>query len=78
MEFRLSNLGNFIFGRTIYNETEVNEYIKLLYDKYGEEFFVDILDNYINGETECDAFKKALIKHGKLIKLHVKPLKIKK
>lgn len=78
MEFKLLNLGNFMFGRTIYNETEANEYIKLLFDKYGEEFFMDVYDNYINGESESDAFKKALIKHGKLIKLHVRPLKIKK
>lgn len=77
MKINLSNLGNFVFGRTICNETEANEYIKMLFDKYGEDFFQDVYNNFINGESECDAFKKALGAHGKLTKLHIRTLTIK-
>ncbi|KUK08852.1 MAG: hypothetical protein XD49_1083, partial [Caldanaerobacter subterraneus] len=38
MRLRLSRFKNFIFGEVLHDKESENEYISLLFEKYGEDF----------------------------------------
>ncbi|AIS52254.1 hypothetical protein TKV_c10800 [Thermoanaerobacter kivui] len=73
MKLKLSKIKNFVLGKISYDEEGINEYIQLLFEKFGEKFFEDLYKRYEEGEEIDKAFKNTLIEYGK-----IKPLKIKK
>lgn len=77
MKLKLSEGKNFVFGKISYDEENTDEYIELLFEKFGKEFFKEVYFKYQKGMTIDVAFKEVLIKHNKLKSLNIKKLKIK-
>ncbi|MBE3592388.1 MAG: hypothetical protein IMW84_05885 [Thermoanaerobacter sp.] len=78
MKVKWSKGKNFVFGKISYDEENTDEYIELLFEKFGKEFFEKVYLEYQKGTTIDVAFKEMLIKHNKLKPLNIKKLKIKK
>lgn len=78
MKLKWSKGKNFVFGKISYDKENTDEYIELLFEKFGKEFFEEVYLEYQKGTTIDVAFKEVLIKHNKLKPLNIKKLKIKK
>ncbi|MBT1279564.1 hypothetical protein VTU32_01360 [Thermoanaerobacter sp. CM-CNRG TB177] len=78
MKLKWSKGKNFVFGKISYDEENTDEYIELLFEKFGKEFFEEVYLEYQKGTTIDVAFKEVLIKHNKLKPLNIKKLQIKK
>ncbi|HHW56377.1 MAG TPA: hypothetical protein GXX15_01650 [Clostridia bacterium] len=74
MRLKFSKIKNFVFGKILYDEENVNEYIDLLFEKYGEEFFKEMYLEYQKEKAIDVAFKDQLLKCQKLKPLNVKKL----
>jgi hypothetical protein len=74
MRLRLSRFKNFIFGEILHDKESENEYINLLFEKYGEDFFKEVYLKYQQGLPLDQAFKEMLFKEGKVKKVRVRKI----
>ncbi|MGB9680146.1 MAG: hypothetical protein ACPL3A_09190 [Thermoanaerobacteraceae bacterium] len=72
MELKVSKIKNFIFGKVLYDKNNENEYIQLLIEKYGDEFFEKVYIKFLNGLSIDSAFKELLEEQDKLKSIKIK------
>lgn len=74
MRLRLSRFKNFIFGEVLHDKESENEYISLLFEKYGENFFKKVYLKHQQGLSIDQAFKEVLIEESKVKKIRVRKI----